>query len=225
LDVVVLVFERDVVEMGGFYLDIIKDRIYTCKVDSVARRSAQSAIYQIAHAFVRWIVPILSFTADEAWEHLPGAEGSIFTREWLTGIPRLDASSSLSANDWDAIISARDAVNGVLEECRREGAIRSSLEAELQISAPEELRQLFGQLGDELRFVLMVSRAELVEKTDQSRETEISGLSVAIKKSGAGKCVRCWHFREDVGSHAEHPELCGRCIENIDGDGEVRHFA
>jgi len=214
-----------VVEMGGFYLDIIKDRIYTCKVDSVARRSAQSAICQIAHAFVRWIAPILSFTADEAWEHLPGAKGSVFTQEWLTDIPRLDASSSLSANDWDAIISARDAINRVLEELRREGAIRSSLEAELQISAPDELRKLFVQLGDELRFVLMVSKSELIEKSDQFRDTEIRGLSVAIKKSEAEKCVRCWHFREDVGSYTTHPELCGRCIENIDGDGEVRHFA
>ncbi|MEQ8955620.1 MAG: isoleucine--tRNA ligase [Gammaproteobacteria bacterium] len=214
-----------VVEMGGFYLDIIKDRIYTCQVDSVARRSAQSAIHQIAQAFVRWIAPILSFTADEAWEHLPGAEGSIFTQEWLTTLPRLDASASFSEVDWDKIIAARDGISPVLEEFRREGAIRSSLEAELQIDAPDDLHQLFARLGDELRFVLMVSKAVLIDQPAGARDTGIAGLGVAIKKSGAEKCVRCWHFREDVGDHPEHPELCGRCIENVDGNGEVRQFA
>jgi len=214
-----------VVEMGGFYLDIIKDRIYTCQVDSVARRSAQTAIYQIAQAFVRWIAPILSYTADEAWEYLPGVEGSVFTQEWMLGIPRLDAASAINAEGWNQIIEARDAINKVLEELRRDGQIRSSLEAEIEIDAPPELKKYFIELGEELRFVLMVSSAKLTDSLSAAKETSVKGLSVAIRKSDADKCVRCWHFREDVGSHQGHPELCGRCIENVDGNGEVRGFA
>ena len=214
-----------VVEMGGFYLDIIKDRIYTCQVDSVERRSAQTAIYQIAQAFVRWIAPILSYTADEAWEYLPGAEGSVFTQEWLLDIPRLDGSSVINAQGWEQIIEARDAINKILEELRRDGQIRSSLEAEVEIDAPSELKKYFLELGEELRFVLMVSSARLTDSPAGAKATSVKGLSVAIRKSEAEKCVRCWHFREDVGSHAEHPELCGRCIENVDGNGEVRRFA
>ncbi len=214
-----------VVEMGGFYLDIIKDRIYTCPVDSLARRSAQTAIYSIANAFVRWIAPILSFTADEAWEHMPGAEGSVFVQEWWQNLPRLDDASAINAGDWEQIIDARDAINKVLEECRRDGLIRSSLEAEIEIQAPPELRHLFETLSDELRFVLMVSSATLTDSSPAAKTTEIDGLTVTVRKSDAEKCVRCWHFRPDVGTVDAHPELCARCVENIEGDGEVRRFA
>jgi isoleucyl-tRNA synthetase len=214
-----------VVEMGGFYLDIIKDRIYTCPVDSLARRSAQTAIYSIANAFVRWIAPILSFTADEAWEHMPRAVGSVFVQEWWQNLPRLDDASAINAGGWEQIIDARDAINKVLEECRRDGLIRSSLEAEIEIQAPPELRHLFETLSDELRFVLMVSSATLTDSSPAAKTTEIDGLTVTVRKSDAEKCVRCWHFRPDVGTVDAHPELCGRCVENIEGDGEVRRFA
>lgn len=214
-----------VVEMGGFYLDIIKDRIYTCKLDSVARRSAQTAIYQIAHAFVRWIAPILSFTADEAWEHLPGAEGLVFAQQWQADLPRLEQDAEISFDDWAQLIAVRNAVNKTIEEFRKGGQIRSSLEAVVEIQADKELRSTLDKIGDELRFVLITSSATLVDTLENGVATEVEGLSVSVKKSEQAKCVRCWHYREDVGQIEAHPELCGRCVENIDGEGETRGYA
>ena len=214
-----------VVEMGGFYLDIIKDRIYTCQVDSIARRSAQTAIFYIAQAFVRWIAPILSFTADEAWEFLPGAEGSVFTQEWQPGLARLDDSSHISADDWGRLIEVRSAVTRAIEQLRRDGRLRSSLEAVVEIQAGNALASILAKPGDELRFVLMASEVRVVENPGAGQVTEVEGLKVHVQKSGAAKCARCWHYREDVGAVAAHKALCGRCVENVDGTGERRNFA
>jgi len=214
-----------VVELGGFYLDIIKDRIYTCQVDSVARRSAQTAIFHIAQAFIRWIAPILSFTADEAWAFLPEAKGNIFTQEWQQNLARLDDNSEISTSDWRRLIDVRDAVNKSIEQLRKDGQIRSSLEAIVEVQADESLSSTLKKLGDELRFVLIASEVTVVDELAEGQETDVEGLKVSVHKSGAEKCVRCWHYREEVGTLDHHEELCGRCVENVDGDGEQRQFA
>lgn len=217
-----------VVELGGFYLDIIKDRIYTCQVDSVARRSAQTAIFHIAQAFIRWIAPILSFTADEAWEFLPGADikkSNVFTQEWYSELVRLGEDSGINVEDWNRLIEVRDAVNKAMEQLRKEGQIRSSLEAVVDIQADDALAEILEKLGDELRFVLIASGVSVVKNADNAQETGVEGLKLSIRKSEAAKCVRCWHFREDVGVVEAHEELCGRCVENVDGQGEQRAFA
>ncbi len=214
-----------VVEMGGFYLDIIKDRIYTCRTDSVARRSAQTAICQIAHAVVRWIAPILSYTADEAWDFVPGAQGVVFTQTWQRDLPRLSPEALLSAEQWQQIIEVRDEVNKAIEVMRQTGEIRGSLEAVVEIQAEGDSAQLLKKLGTELRFLLITSEAALVGGQSGMRETGISGLSLKVSRSDAEKCVRCWHFRSDIGSSADHPGLCGRCVENVAGEGEYRAIA
>ena len=212
-------------DLGGFYLDIIKDRIYTCSTDSRARRSAQTAIYHIAQAFIRWITPILSFTADEAWEYMPGATGSIFTEEWYDGFGDVK-SGKISPSSWRLIIEVRDAVNRRIEEMRNEGILKSSLEALVTIEADAETADVLESLGEELRFVFITSGSTISrESVSGAVDTDIDGLKLLIEKSKDKKCVRCWHFRPDVGTYAAHPELCGRCVENIDGSGEVREFA
>ena len=213
-----------VVEMGGFYLDIIKDRIYTCRLDSVARQSAQTAIYHIAQALVRWVAPILSYTADEAWEFLPGAKGSIFTGEWYRDLPRIDGGVRIEAPAWADLIAVRNAVNKAIEQQRRDGLIRSSLDAGVAISAPAHIAETLFLLGDELRFLLITSEVRLVDQLDNQTSTDIEGLGIQVYRMGAEKCVRCWHHQEDLGQSEQHPELCGRCISNIDGPGETREF-
>ncbi len=217
-----------VVDMGGFYLDIIKDRVYTMKEDSPARRSAQTAQYHIAQAFARWIAPILSFTADEVWQALPGDNsGSVFTAHWWA-LPELSESEAFSNSYWQQVARVKTAVNKVLETKRAEGVIGGALAAELSLYCSDELKTLLAQLGDELRFVLITSSAavESIEHaTDSAEQTEVEGLRVLVQKSAHKKCGRCWHFREEVGSFPEHEELCGRCVENIEGEGEKREFA
>ncbi len=215
-------------ELGGFYLDIIKDRIYTCGTDSLPRRSAQTAIFQVAEAFVRWIAPILSFTADEIWGFMPGErDGTVFTAEWYP-LPRLPADSGLGASDWALIAEAKEAVNKVIEDARNAGRIKGALQAQVTLYAVPEIASVLDRLGDELRFVTITSSAR-VEHTDADWDAGVAspmkGLRVELALSSDPKCVRCWHFRADVGSHPEHPELCGRCVDNVDGAGETRRFA
>jgi isoleucyl-tRNA synthetase len=217
-----------VTELGGFYLDIIKDRQYTTRADSLARRSAQTALYHVAEALVRWIAPILSFTADEIWENLPGERAaSVFLVEWYDGLP--DAvSGDMDSAFWDQIIAVRDAVNRELEAQRGRGALKGGLDAEVSLYCDGELSERLSRLGEELRFVLITSEATvkpLAEAPAEAAATSIDGLALQVRVSEAGKCERCWHRRMDVGSHAGHPALCGRCIENVEGDGEQRHFA
>lgn len=216
-----------VVDMGGFYLDIIKDRIYTMKADSPARRSAQTAQYHIVQAFVRWIAPILSFTADEVWQSLPGEnEANVFIAEWWT-LPELSQSVVFSNNYWQMLASVKTAVNKVLENKRSEGAIGGSLAGEVTLYCSDKLYETLNCLEDELRFVLICSSAR-IEKGDAPENavvTDVAGLALTVNKSEYGKCARCWHHRLDVGANSDHPELCGRCVENVEGSGEERRFA
>ncbi|WP_045860616.1 isoleucine--tRNA ligase [Teredinibacter purpureus] len=216
-----------VVDMGGFYLDIIKDRVYTMKADSAARRSAQTAQYHIVQAFVRWIAPILSFTADEVWPALPGKNSTdtVFTAEWWA-LPELSDTETLSNSYWQTVAKVKTAVNKVLESQRSEGAIGGSLAAEVTLYCRDDVFDVLSQLDDELRFVLICSSVTLEKALDgQGVATEVAGLSVAVTKSEHEKCARCWHHLPDVGTHDAHPELCGRCIGNVDGNGEERDFA
>ena len=216
-------------DLGGFYLDIIKDRQYTMATASVGRRSCQTAMYHIACALVHWLAPILSFTAEEAWTHLPGErDDSVFLSSWYSQLQALPADAELSAKFWDTVISVRDAVNKELEQQRNNGAIRSALEASITLYCEPKLLATLSKLEDELRFVLITSSAELLPATEQPESavsTEIAGLALVVAATSEEKCVRCWHRRADVGSATEHPELCGRCVENVAGSGEQRRFA
>ncbi|MCP3671221.1 MAG: isoleucine--tRNA ligase [Gammaproteobacteria bacterium] len=218
-----------VTELGGFYLDIIKDRQYTTQADSLARRSCQSAMFHIVEAMVRWLSPIISFTADEVWQHLPGERSeSVFTQTWYDGLFALDQDDAFDRGFWDQVIAARTAVAKQMEQLRADGAIGSSLDAELDLYCEAGLYKVLEQLQDELRFVHITSYVRLhplEEKPEQAVATELDGLSVVVTASEHAKCSRCWHRREDVGSSAEHPELCARCVTNIDGAGEPRRFA
>ncbi|MBY6191830.1 isoleucine--tRNA ligase [Microbulbifer agarilyticus] len=216
-----------VVEMGGFYLDIIKDRQYTTQADSVARRSAQTALYHIMQAFVRWVAPILSFTAEELWKFIPGnTEDSVMLAEWHE-FPELPQGIEMGDDFWAAIADVKTAVNKVLEEQRAAGNIGGSLQAAVTLFADPALQAKLDALKDELRFVLICSSTSVQPIADAAgaEETELAGLRVSVHKVDAPKCGRCWHYREDVGSNSEHPELCGRCVENVSGNGEERHFA
>ncbi|MFA5630526.1 MAG: isoleucine--tRNA ligase [Porticoccaceae bacterium] len=214
-------------ELGGFYLDIIKDRIYTCGTDSHPRRSAQTAIYHVAEAFVRWIAPILSFTADEIWQYMPGARGAtVFTQEWYA-LPRLPASADIGLADWQTIAAVKEAVNKVIEDERRAGRVKGGLQTEAVLYVTPELKTVLDKIGDELRFVTITSAASVQTGDPEGKGAPslLDGLRVAITASDKEKCVRCWHFRSDVGSHPDHPELCSRCVENVAGSGETRRFA
>ncbi|MEW8257915.1 MAG: class I tRNA ligase family protein, partial [Candidatus Thiodiazotropha taylori] len=214
-------------ELGGFYLDIIKDRQYTTQADSLPRRSCQTAMYHIIEAMVRWLAPILSFTADEIWQSIPGERSeSVFLETWYEGLYALDRDDRFNADYWQQIINLREAVSKAMESFRAEG--NSSLDADVTIYANDELIESLAQLEDELRFVLITSDAKALpmdQKPDQVELDETLGVGVQVTASPHAKCVRCWHHREDVGSHAEHPELCGRCVENVSGAGEPRRFA
>jgi isoleucyl-tRNA synthetase len=219
-------------ELGGFYLDVIKDRQYTTQTNSLARRSCQTALYHMAEAISRWIAPVLSFTAEEIWENLPGGRAeSVFLAEWYK-LPVTDSSDVMGDAFWTTCLAVRQDVNKAMEAERAAGNIRGSLDASVVLYVSDELKASLATLGDELRFVLITSGAELANiadaPTDVSanvRTGEIEGLKVVVSASEAEKCDRCWHRRDDVGSHAEHPTLCGRCVSNVAGDGETRHFA
>ena len=218
-----------VVEMGGFYLDIIKDRIYTLPENSLPRRSAQTALFHIAEALVRWLSPVLSFTADEIWQHLPGKRSeSVFYETWYE-LP--DAVDPALLEKWDAIIQVRDQVNRVLEGLRNQNEIGSSLEADVTLYTDESLGQILDTLKDELRFVMITSQTRFepisAAPADASSCKLESGqaFSIVAKKSSSDKCIRCWHLRDSVGNNPEHPELCDRCVINISDDCEQRLFA
>ncbi len=215
------------VDMGSLFLDITKDRQYTMSANSAGRRSAQTAAYHILQAMVRWMYPVLSFTAEEIYQHMPGdKEESVLFTQFYDGLFELDADSTISTDDWAQIFAVREAVSKQLEQVRTDGKIGASLNAELDIYHDQDMTAL-GKLGDELRFVFITSAARLHVLADKP-ETAVEvmdGVFVDVSASEHEKCTRCWHHREDVGSHAEHPELCGRCVENIDGEGEQRHYA
>lgn len=217
------------IEMGSFYLDIIKDRQYTAKTDSHARRSCQSALYHIAEALTRWMAPVMSFTSQELWESLPGEHSEfVFTETWYTGLDGLSESEKFDDDFWQSVLAVKTEVNKAMEIARKDGVIGGSLEAEVTLFVHQELADKLAKLEDELRFVLITSAAQLQvvkQKPEDSMDTDLDGLWLNLAASAGQKCVRCWHYRTDVGQHAEHEELCGRCIENVDGQGETRHYA
>jgi len=205
------------VDLGALYLDIIKDRQYTMNNNNLARRSAQTAMYHIIEALSRWLAPILSFTSEEIWSFISKERpvNSVFLATWYEGLFALDENSELNQIFWQNIFNCREMVSKELEKLRFAGQIGSSLDAEVEIHAEQTLFDQLSKLGEELRFVLIVSDAKIVLSEKTKIETIVSPHQ---------KCVRCWHHREDVGSNSEHPELCGRCVENI-GEGEQRRFA
>lgn len=214
-------------DLGGFYLDIIKDRQYTTAKNSLARRSCQTAMYHIIEAFARWMAPITSFTADEIWQTIPGERSqSVLLDTWYEGLKSLEGEE-LGRDYWNQVLEVKTAVNKALEDARKEGVIGGGLEAEVTLFADDKLTEVLAKLGDELRFVLITSRADIKPLADveNAAETELAGLKVAVAKSEYEKCERCWHRREDVGTHEEHKDLCGRCVDNVEGEGEQRQFA
>ena len=223
------------VDMGSFYLDIIKDRQYTTQENSVPRRSAQTAMFHVVESLVRWLAPILSFTAEEIWQCLPGKrEDSVFLSTWYelpsAFYPEGEILRRMGTGFWGQIIAVREAISKELENLRVAGRIGSSLAAEVDLYADAETQAMLTTVGDELRFILITSYARVHaadECPDDAVAANIPGLefSIRVTASGHDKCVRCWHHREDVGSSAEHPQLCGRCIENVTGSGEQRYYA
>ncbi|GAB6067870.1 isoleucine--tRNA ligase [Methylothermus subterraneus] len=218
------------VDLGGFYLDVIKDRQYTCRTDSLARRSTQTAMYHIAEALVRWLAPILSFTADEVWEFLPGErEESVFLTTWYSGLCALPEDHPMNRAFWEQVIAVRGEVAKELEKLRARGGIGASLEAEVRLYCNDELYALLNRLEDELRFVLITSKAEVLpldQAPPAASEAEaLAGLKILAEPSPHPKCVRCWHRRPEVGTDPRHPGLCRRCVENVEGEGEVRRYA
>lgn len=217
------------VEMGSFYLDIIKDRQYTAKSDSIARRSCQTALFHIVEAMVRWLAPIMSFTAEEIWKLLPGQRDKfVMTGEWYTGLFAMQAGEALDDTVWADLLAVRAEVNKALEVARNEKLIGSSLQAEVTLFANAELAEKLHLLSDELRFVLLTSKALVQEVSVQpegAQGTEVAGLWLQVAVSTAAKCERCWHHVDDVGAHEGHGDICGRCVTNVAGEGEVRRFA
>lgn len=214
------------VEMGSFYLDIIKDRQYTAKTEGLARHSCQTALYYIAEAMVRWIAPILSFTADEIWSTLPSKhEKPLFTGVWFDQLFELEPTAKMNHHFWNEMITLRSEVNKALERARNEKIIGGSLEASITLYADETIQNLLAQLGDELRFVLLTSKAQIAsfnDATETAQVTDLSGLKVLVEKITGDKCPRCWHYTED---NDPKTHLCSRCDVNINGLGEIRSFA
>jgi isoleucyl-tRNA synthetase len=217
------------IELGSFYLDIIKDRQYTTQTNSLARRSAQTAMFHIIEALVRWIAPILSFTAEEIWQYIPGKRNeSVFLNTWYTQLDTLKENELMNENFWEKLRQVRDAVNKEIETQRNAGKIGSALEADVTLYCDADLKKQLDTLGNELRFVLITSMAEIHLANSHLNEvaaTEVPGLWVKVTPVADPKCERCWHRRKDVGVNASHPTLCSRCVENVDGKGEVRKYA
>ncbi len=205
-------------DLGAFWLDILKDRLYTTKPDSKARRSAQSALYLITDALLKLMAPLLSFTSEEAWKVFKArSDGTIFT-EVFARLPEVDGEAAL-IQKWSALREIRAEVQKRLEELREKGAIGSSLQAEVELRAAGAKADLLQSLGNDLRFVLITSQAKVTKVAAEADET------IVVTPSSATKCERCWHWRDDVGIDRQHPTLCGRCVSNLFGAGEPRTVA
>jgi len=198
-------------DLGAFYLDILKDRLYTSAPGSLARRSAQTALQQIMQAMLRWMAPFLSFTAEEAWK-LVGDGHSIFAQHYS----QFDAPDEALLAKWSRIRAIRDGVNKEIELVRTEGQVGSSLQANVVLTTTPEDHALLASLGEDLKFVFITSAIDLF-----AGETP----STVVGASADAKCERCWHYRADVGHDAAHPTICGRCTSNLYGAGEARSFA
>lgn len=215
-------------DLGALYLDVTKDRLYTMQVDSLGRRSAQTAMFHIAEAFVRWIAPVLSFTSDEIWQTLPGKrEAHVLMAAWYENLQAMPENAALSAADFDAVFAVRDAVSKILEPMRVNGEIGASLQAEVDVFVDDAMLQKLQPVSSEIRFLFITSQLNLKplsEKSEQALAVENLPIFIYAQASKNTKCVRCWHYREDVGSHSDDPELCSRCEINVNGAGEVRRY-
>ena len=201
-------------DLGSFYLDILKDRLYTTATTGLARRSAQTALWYITAAYLRLMAPILSFTAEEAFAIFePGKSPTIFTEEFFD-LPAINGAEELLSK-WEKIRQVRADVQKEIENLRTEGKVGSSLQAEVDITVEGDAYDALASLEDELRFVMITSRADLHK----------GSASISVHQSQAQKCARCWHYVPSVGSAAEHPTLCSRCVENLFRAGETRRFA
>jgi isoleucyl-tRNA synthetase len=214
------------VELGGLYLDVIKDRMYTTPAAGSARRSAQTVMFHIAECMVRWLAPILSFTTEEVWRYLPGERReSVFHETW-----HAPPQPPADAIDWAALLKLRAGVTRELERLRDTGAIGAPLDARVEVHCVPEERPRFAALGDELRFLLITSEAQVHEAASAPAGGVAAfgagegGVWITVRPSSDPKCVRCWHRRPDVGSDARHPQLCARCVSNVEGPGEQRRF-
>ncbi len=217
-----------VVDLGGFWLDILKDRLYTTPAAGLPRRSAQTAMWHVAEAMVRWLAPILSFTAEEIWGFLPGRrDESVFLSTWWD-LPDVHPSPGI---DWEAVLALKSDVSRELERLRTEGRIGAPLEAEVDVYLDEAQQARLAGLGDELRFVLITSEARLLSEAARPADAVAAdsvadaGAWLSVRALEHPKCARCWHRRPDVGHDARHPELCGRCVTNLEGPGETRKYA
>jgi isoleucyl-tRNA synthetase len=211
------------VDLGSLYLDVTKDRLYTMAEDSRGRRSAQSAMYRVLEAFVRWIAPILTFTADELWGYLPGhgdggqRKANVLFTTWYDGLAPLPADAPLAPADFDRLLALREQVAKVLEPMRANGVIGAALDAEITVAAGAADAARLQPLAGELRFLFISG-----DVTVTAASTE--DIFVSAQPTTKPKCVRCWHHRDDVGADPRHPELCGRCVSNIEGPGEDRRW-
>jgi isoleucyl-tRNA synthetase len=211
-------------DMGSFYLDILKDRLYTTPYDGPERKSAQTAMYHVLEAMVRWIAPMLSFTAEEIHQYVPGERSSsIFFETWYEGLFELDDPTTERPR-WQQIISVRDEVSKSIEAVRQDGRAGSSLAVVVDLWLDGDIRDAINWLGDELRFVLLTSEAssgDFSAAPAAAEKVQLEGgrLALVVTPSVHEKCVRCWHYRDDVGSHPDHPELCGRCVDNLTPGG------
>jgi len=206
-------------DLGGFYLDILKDRLYTAPAASRVRRSAQNALYHIAQSLTRLMAPILSFTAQEVWEVLAGGETSVFEQTWYEF--RLPRDADRLRERWRKLREIRSDVLKRLEALRVEGKIGSSLAGEVEIQAEGENREFLKSFGDDLRFVFITSQASVTDKSG----FDATPVRIEVKASPHQKCERCWHYRAEVGKDPAHPGLCGRCVANLYGAGEPRVYA
>jgi isoleucyl-tRNA synthetase len=201
-------------DLGAFYLDVLKDRLYTTAPKSLARRSAQTALWHISQAMLRWMAPFLSFTAEEAWKIVgTGKTETIFTETYSDVSAWVDKAALAK---WSRIREVREAVNKDIEAVRAAGNLGSSLQANISITLPEAEYALLASLGDDLKFVTITSTAQLILG---------DAMNAAVTPSTASKCERCWHYREDVGAEPAHPTICGRCTSNLFGSGEQRTVA
>ncbi|MGH8130438.1 MAG: class I tRNA ligase family protein, partial [Steroidobacteraceae bacterium] len=217
-----------VVELGSFWLDILKDRLYTTPAKSDARRSAQTAMYHVAEAMVRWLAPILSFTTEEIWRYLPGKrEESVLFATWWE-LPVVPADGPV---DWDAVIALKTDTARELERLRAAGELGAPLEAAVDVYLDEAQHRRMASIGDELRFVLITSQARLRPAAERpvsavaAESVAKTGAWISVAVEQAPKCARCWHRRDDVGRNPRHPEICARCVTNLDEPGETRRYA
>ena len=212
-------------DLGGFYLDVLKDRLYTAGTDSRARRSAQNALYHMTQALVRLMAPVLSFTANEVWETLNGAESSVFEQTWYQHPLPADAGDLRTR--WQKLRGLRGDVLKLLEELRVGGKIGSSLAGEVDLYANGENHVFLKSFADDLRFAFITSRATLHDggKADAVQPSSLDGVGITVSPTSQRKCERCWHYRSDVGADPAHTDICGRCVANLCGSGEPRVYA